>query len=160
MDELRCEIEVRADESRASPGRLYGRLIAYEKRAVDRAEIFAAGSLSWPDDGVVLNLSHDRKQPVVRFVPEVRGSELVVDVPLPDTTRGRDAATMIANGTLRGLSVEFRALREDRHAGVRRIVKARLGGAALVDDASYGNAVELRDKGRRGRKPGRETLWL
>ena len=74
MDELRCALEWRADESRTGPGRLIGRLIEYETRAKDRPEVFAAGALTWPADGVILNLSHDRRQPLVRFVPEVRGN--------------------------------------------------------------------------------------
>ena len=51
MREIRCTIEHRADESRLSPGRLTGTLITYETRAADRPELFAAGSLYWPDDG-------------------------------------------------------------------------------------------------------------
>ncbi len=144
--ELRCAIEWRQDESRQSPGRLTGTLLTYEKRATDRPERFAAGALHWPNDGIILNLSHDRKQPVMRFAPEVRGMGVIVDVALPDTSRGRDAATMVKDGTLRGLSVEFVAEREDRVAGLREVRRARLTGAALVDDASYGNAVEVRQR--------------
>ena len=33
---------------------------------------------------------------------------------LPDTVRGRDAATMVHNGSLRGLSVEFNSEMEGR----------------------------------------------
>ena len=159
MDELRCALEWRADDSRQSPGRLVGTLIEYETRAVDRAEVFKAGALEWPADGVILNLSHDRKQPLIRFTPEVRGKAVMVDLELPDTSRGRDAATMIRNGTLRGLSVEFRALQEGRRGELREVQRASLHGAALVDDASYAGGVEVRDRGP-GRKPGRATLWL
>ena len=149
MEFLLAALEVRADQSRQSPGRLVGTLLTYESRARDRAEVFATGALTWPDDGIVLNEQHNRQAPIMRVVPEVRGAAVVIDAPLPDTSRGRDAATMIRNGTLRGLSVEFRALREDRIAGVRRITAARLGGAGLVDDPSYaGSTVELRHRGR------------
>ena len=145
MEILLAPLEVRADESRQSPGRLVGTLITYESRARDRAEVFASGALTWPGDGIVLNLQHDRAQPIMRIVPEVRGAAVVLDAPLPDTSRGRDAAVMIRNGTMRGLSVEFRSLREDRIAGVRRITAARLGGAGLVDDPSYSDSrVEVR----------------
>ena len=41
-DEIRCKIEYREDESRQSPGRLYGVLMPYETRAVDRPEVFKA----------------------------------------------------------------------------------------------------------------------
>ena len=63
---------------------------------------------------------------------------------------------MVKNGTLRGLSVEFRALDEGKRGAVREIRQARLLGAALVDDASYKGALEVRqrDRGRRRR------VWL
>ena len=159
MDELRCALEWRADDSRASPGRLIGTLIQYETRAVDRAEVFKAGALEWPDDGVILNLSHDRKQPLIRFIPTVAENRVMVDLHLPDTSRGRDAAVMVRNGTLRGLSVEFRALAEGRRGELREVTRASLHGAALVDDPAYAGGVEVRDRGP-GRKPGRATLWL
>ena len=44
-DELRCTIELRADDSRQSPGRLVGELMKYETRARSRREMFSAGSL-------------------------------------------------------------------------------------------------------------------
>ena len=155
MNEIRCSIELRQDETRQSPGRLYGVLLQYETRAKDRPELFVSDSLHWPDDGIILNLSHDRKQPVIRFTPEQRNKEIVVDVPLPDTSRGRDAAIMIRNGTMRGLSVEFRAEQEGRRGGVREIRKAALTGAALVDDGAYHTPIEIRQTGNR-----LPRLWL
>ena len=52
-DELRCSIELREDSSRTSPGRLVGTLLKYGERAADRPEVFEAGALSWPDNGVI-----------------------------------------------------------------------------------------------------------
>ena len=146
MDTLIIPLEFRADDSRQSPGRIVGCLLRYETRAKDRAEVFASGALQWPADGIVLNVQHDRAQPIMRFVPELRGEEVVIDAPLPDTSRGRDAAVMIANQTMRGLSVEFKSLKEHRAAGVRRITSARLGGAGLVDDPSHVSSVEIRQR--------------
>ena len=152
--EIRCAIELRADDSRMSPGRIVGTLLTYGQRAQDRAERFAAGSLSWDPEGVILNIQHRRDSPVARFTPiEDRGS-LTVDLALPDTTWGRDAATMIRNQTLRGLSVEFAAQRAAQVEGVREIRKARLVGAAIVDDPSYPTRVEVRRVRRR------LPLWL
>ena len=111
-DRIGIEIRFKEDESRQSPGRLFGILMDYETRAQDRPEVFKRGALSWPDNGIVVNEQHARTQPITRVVPEVRGSQVVVDVPLPDTQRGRDAATLIRNGTLTGLSVEFKSLRQ------------------------------------------------
>ena len=154
--ELRCAIELRADDSRQSPGRIVGTLIAYGQKAGDRAEVFADGALSWDDGGIILNEQHNRQAPIMRFAPKVEGREVRINSLLPDTARGRDAATMIRNGTMTGLSVEFRALDEGKRGAVREIRAARLLGAALVDDASYKGSLEVRqrDRGRRRR------IWL
>ena len=147
--ELRCAIEFRQDESRLTPGRIVGTLMQYETRASDRPEQFKAGALEWPEGGVILNLSHDRKQPVMRFTPEVRGSAVMIDAPLPDTSRGRDAAEMVRNGTLTGLSVEFNALAEGMNGNLREVRRALLGAAALVDSPSYAaSQVEVRHKAK------------
>ena len=149
--ELRCAIELRADDSRQSPGRITGTLLTYGKRASDRPEVFADGALRWNDGGVILNVQHDRQQPVMRFKPEVRGKEVVVDAALPDTQRGRDAATMIKNGTMTGLSIEFRATDEGMRAGVREVRAAELMGAAVVDSPSYEGALKVRQRGKHRR---------
>ena len=153
MDELRCTIELRADDSRQSPGRLVGELMRYETRARSRREMFSAGSLSWPEDGIILNLSHDRKQPLMRIIPEVRDLAVIVDQILPDTQRGRDAAVMIRDGTLRGLSVEFISQAEGLREGLREVRRAKLTAAGLVDDGEYGS-VEVREKHKR------RQVWL
>ena len=47
-------VEIRLSETdpeRMGPGRLVGTLMPYETRAVDRAEMFKAGALHWPEDG-------------------------------------------------------------------------------------------------------------
>ena len=158
MREIRCLVELRADDSRESPGRIVGTLLQYDERAGDRPELFRAGALSWPDGGIVLNEQHNRAAPILRFVPKVEGSEVLIDAPLPDTSRGRDAAVMIRNGTLRGLSVEFAATEEGMTGGVREIRRARLLAAGLVDDPSYaGSSVEVR-KERSGAV--RRLPWL
>ena len=148
------EIRIADDPDRQSPGLLTGVLMPYEKRATDRPEVFCRASLYWDAGGIILNESHNRKSPIVRFVPEDTGAELRVSFPLPDTARARDAATMIRNGTLRGLSVEFVAEKEQHRDGLRVIQRARLTGAGLVDSPSYQSFAEVRSRGRRRR------LWL
>ena len=155
--ELRCPVEWRQDDSRQSPGRIVGVLVTYGKRASDRPEVFADGALEWSERGLVLNEQHARTQPILRFTPTVDGREVKIDAQLPDTQRGRDAATMIRNGTMTGLSVEFRALSEGMRGELREIRKAHLSAAALVDDAAYQGALEVRDKARPG---GGIPLWL
>ena len=95
MNEIRCGIELRADDTGASPGRLYGTLLTYAQQAMDRAELFEKDSLVWADDGIVINRQHARNWPVLRAVPEVRGLAVMIDCPLPDTIAGRDAASEI-----------------------------------------------------------------
>ena len=160
MNEIRCKIELRADDTRQSPGRIVGELLTYGTRALDRAELFTPGSLHWPENGVILNEQHERSQPILRFTPEVVGNAVRIDAPLPDTQRGRDAAVMIRNGTMTGLSIEFRSEDESMSGDVREIRRASLAAAALVDAGAYGGGVEVRFKGRDNNRPQLGTLWL
>ena len=156
MREIRCRVELRADADRRSPGRLTGTLLTYGEKASDRAETFAPGSLSWSPEGVVLRRQHDRSQPILRFVPELRDGALIVDTALPDSVAGRSTATEIRSGLFTGLSVEFVPSEERHRGGVREIVKAELVGAGLVDQPSYGGSrVDVRSKSRR-----RQRVWL
>ena len=150
------EIRLSADPERTGPGVLEGVLMPYGEKASDRPEVFEAGALYWPEGGVVLREMHDRKQPITRFEPTATDSAVEIRAILPDTQRGRDAAALVRNGTLRGLSVEFHAERESYRGGIRIIHRARLHGAGLVDDPSYsGAAVEVRNEHK-----GRVRFWL
>ena len=156
--EIRCKVELREDDTRQSPGRLYGVLLRYLERASDRPEPFETGAIDLAavtaNGGIVINRQHSRGAPIMRVIPELRGDELVIDQPLPDTQAGRDAATEIRDGLMRGLSIEFKAIRQSIVSGVRRIREAKLVAGGLVDDPSYAGAtVEVRDKGRP------EILW-
>ena len=148
-DELRMSVEVREDEDRMGPGRLFGVLMVYNTRARDRDELFLPGSLSWPDSGIVLNRQHSRQSPIMRVTPIVEGDEVRIDEQIIDTTAGRDAAAEIRSGLLTGLSVEFRATAQKIVGGVRRISAAVLGGVGLVDSASYPTSVEVRHGAKR-----------
>ena len=155
MDEIRCAIEVREDDSRASPGRIVSTLMDYETRAQDRHERFLQGSLRWPEGGVILNEQHNRQAPIMRFTPRQAEDRVLIDAALPGTQRGRDAATMVREGTFTGLSVEFRAIRESSRGGVREVEQAQLVVAALVDTPSYpASRVEVRQRSARRR------VWL
>ena len=146
-NEIRCAIEFREDDSRASPGLLTGTLMQYEVKASDRPEVFVRGSLRWPESGVVLNLQHDRRQIVTRTVPYLDGEEVKISTPLPDTAMGRDVATLLRNGTLTGLSVEFRSVAEGRRGVLREIRQAFVDRAAIVDTPSYSQSTaEVRNQ--------------
>ena len=149
-DEIRCSIEFRADDSRESPGRIVGTLLTYGERSSDRPEVFAPDSLTFADGGLVLNRQHERRNPIMRFTPELRGRELVIDAKIPNTSAGRDAASEIKSGLLRGLSVEFIATRQESRGGIRTILAGELRGAGLVDSPSYsGSSVAVRRQGGR-----------
>ena len=111
MDEIRCKVEVREDEGRLGPGRIVGTIMKYGVRAQDRPELFESGALKWPED-IVLNRQHSRKSPIMRVKPIVVGDEVRIDQRLPDTQAGRDAAVEIRQGLFKGLSVEFKSLKE------------------------------------------------
>ena len=156
--ELRCAIELRADDARQSPGRIVGTLLTYGQRASDRPEVFTDGALRWEERGIILNEQHNRQAPIMRFVPVVDGGEVRNNAALPDTMRGRDMATMIRNCTMTGLSIEFDAVDERQRGGVREVRSARLIGAAVVDSASYKGGLEVRNRSKtRGRRLPR---WL
>ena len=155
MDELRCSIEIRADDTNESPGRIVGTLLAFGEKARDRPEVFVPGSLTFPEDGLILNRQHDRRNPIMRFVPTLRGNELVIDAALPSTSAGRDAAVEVRDGLFTGLSIEFQSMREEHRAGVRTILAGALRGAALVGKGAYrGSTGSVRNESTRRR------VWL
>ena len=162
VDEIRCALEIREDESRQSPGRLTGVLLRYETRAGDRPELFVRGALRWAEKGILVREQHNRQAPIVRAVPFLDGDDVRIDAPLPNTTRGRDAATNIREGVLTGLSVEFKSLLEGRRGMLREIKSAMLGGAGLVDDPSYTDSlVEVRARSEAEEREALERLlWL
>ena len=95
----------------------------------------------------MLREQHNRQAPIVRFLPTEHRGAILIDVPLPDTSRGRDAAVGVREGVYGGLSVEFVAEREQWRGELREIARALLTGAGLVDDASYqGSTVEVRHR--------------
>ena len=150
MRHIVCGVELRADDERRGPGRLTGTLLTYGEPRGDGRERFAPGALVWPADGIVLRRQHSPFAPIARVMPEVRGDRVVLDAVLPDTAAGRDAATEIRSGLLRGLSVEFKALAERYVSGVREIQRAALSGAGLVDSPAFkGSTVEVRGRRRR-----------
>ena len=158
MDELRCSIELREDQTRLSPGHLSGVSIRYGTQARDRPELFEQGALRIPDDGVLLREMHRRDSPIMKIHPFLSGAELRVDQAFPNTTAGRDAATNLKppNNIYSGLSVEFKAIRETRRGGIRIVQDGFLTGAGLVDLGAYRQAIaEVRQQETRRRR-----VWL
>ena len=105
---------------------------------------------------VILNLQHQRGRPLARtggggLVLEDSPTALTVRGLLPPTREADDALALVRSGVLRGLSVEFRAVRERIDAGVRVIERAELSGVGLVDRPAYPASIadvrELRADG-------------
>ena len=147
MDTIQCEVRFQQDAAQQGPGRLVGVLMTYEKRASDRREIFKRGALRFPPGGIIINEQHQRGQPILRAVPIVDGDTVRIDAMLPDTQRGRDAATNLKEGVLTGLSVEMYPEAETMQNGIRVIQRAFAPRAGLVDDPSYSDSTaEVRNQ--------------
>ena len=136
-DTIDVELRFAEDESRQSPGILTGTLMTYETRASDRPEMFEMNALEWDKDGIVIYEMHNQTAPILRAIPYVEGRAVKINAPFPNTTRGRDAATNLREGVLKGMSVEFKAIKQSFSTGVRSISKAMLRGAGLVVNPAY-----------------------
>ena len=143
-------IEYRYAAMEASPGgrNVAGIAMRYgERTTIDGkfVEEFRPGAFA-PIGDVVLNWMHDRAKPLAR-TGEHGGlqladsaTELRVAATLPETTLADDAVELIRRGVFRGLSIEFRSIRESTVGGVRVIEKALLSGIGIVDRPAYSNA--------------------
>ena len=129
---------------------LSGTVIRYgeETTHAGRRERFERGAFGALGD-VILNAHHERAMPIARTGAGLKlrsgADALYMKARLP---KGRDATNtlrLVRAGVLRGLSIEFRALRERNEAGVRVIERAKLMGIAVVDTPAYpGSTVEAR----------------
>ena len=147
MDVLNCEVRFLEDETRVSPGRLIAQLMRYGEVASDRREMFEAGSLRFPAQGLLIDEQHNRSAPILRAQPITDGNTIRIDHPFPNTQRGRDAATNLREKVLTGLSVSFVAEKEEMRDGVRVITRAYAPRAGLVDTPSYtGSTAEMRER--------------
>ena len=150
MREFRCRIEIREDSDRRSPGRITGTLLRYGEKGQRQGRDVRCWVAVMAPEGVVLRRQHDRSQPIMRFVPELREGAIVIDAMLPDSEAGRSAGIEIRGRLFTGLSVEFVPSEERHRGGVREIVAAELVGAGLVDEGAYlGSTVSVRNRKRR-----------
>ena len=135
-------LEIRDDPTRQSHGILTGTLMRYGDVAPRFNERFEAGALYWDGDGVNLVEQHNRAATIQRVEPRTDGDRIRLEIPLIDTSRGRDISAMVRNGALRGFSPEFVSERETRDAaGVRVIQRAKLVRIGIVDTPAYGDSV-------------------
>ena len=155
MREFRCKVECRA-VSDESPGTIVGTIIEQGRIASDRPEVFSPGAIRWPAAGMRLVRNHHGPE-IMKFQPEVSGTEVRIKAALPDTPLGRSVAAEVRSGKATGLSVEFFESESVEVQGVREIRSALVDVAAVVispDTPVYDQSrIEIRSKGRR-------KLWL
>ena len=123
---------------------------------LERFEAGAFGDVGNAD--VILNLQHDRTRPLARTQGgglrlTDSAEALQVTATLPETRDANDALALVKSGVLRGLSVEFHAIRERFEEGHRIIKEASLVGIGLVDRPAYPASIaearfEVRQEGR------------
>ena len=129
--------------------RLEGVAIRYNQRATDRPELFLPGAFAPVPLTVPLSLQHDPALQLGAAYLVDAAAELRMAAELP---QGSGVVDLVQRRVLRGLSIEFRALQEDRVAGTRRILKAALEGLAVVDAGSYETELEARQRQRQRRR--------
>ena len=93
-------------------------------------------------------------------------SELRARIELPDTQDGKDVRELVRLGVLRGLSAEFRTVRDQWQGSERTIHEAQLVGLAVVDQPAYlGAGIEAREAvewlkaGQLRARSGEARLW-
>jgi len=137
-----------AVELRFDSGLIHGVVMPYGRpgRHPDgRTERFEQGAFRWWD--VALNVGHTSDN--VATIGD--GSLLLRDTPgalymEARTDRADEIKAAVEAGSLRGLSVEFRALLDLQVHGERRIVAAVLDGIGIVRNPAYQDAtVEVRN---------------
>ena len=154
-------IEHRRGELRRLSGRrLAGRVMQYGSEAQipgigrERFAVFAFADYLRSGADTRLNLMHENDLVVAT---RRAGSLTLTDSPealamaaeLPAGDAYDQVLDLVGDGLTNGLSVEFHALRERRHGGLRTIHAATLPALGIVDDPAYQTSgVELRRRGR------------
>jgi len=141
MEAERRFVEFRATDD----GIITGTAVRYGDvaRIGDFSERFEAGSLRYDD--VMVNLMHRREAPVARtgagLTLSNTATALEARIELPDTSYAREARELVSARILRGMSVEFRAIK-DRWEDRNRIIEdAALVAIGLVDVPAYPDSV-------------------
>ena len=110
---------------------------------------------SFPDverADILLNRQHLRERPLARsqgggLVVSDSPQALSIRADLPRTADSDETLELVKSGVLRGLSIEFKALRESQENGTRVVSLAKLFAVAVVDSGAYpASTVEARQK--------------
>ena len=150
-------METRTAEVRARDGLLIGQAIAYRTpayiRSIERSEQFEPGAFQ-PLGTALLNVEHDRTKPPLAWTGggglELKDTDDGLTIrALPQGEAGRLAYDAVADGTYKGLSIEFMPLAERTEpANNRRIIdKSILHGIALTSSPAHNTTIEARQGG-------------
>ena len=110
-------------------------------------EEFRAGWVENASDLMIVNRMHNRSQPLATnelgLTLKDSTERMTAEVTMPDTTYGRDAATEVDLGLLRGMSLEFLVSTDeyDYKKDHRVVVKGRMFGFGIVDRAAYPDSI-------------------
>ena len=110
-------------------------------------EEFRAGAFEGRMDDMLANRMHQRTQPLARsgggLTVTDSSERMTAEVTLPDTTCGRDTSVEVAKKLLRGLSVEFKSIKDeyDYEKDHRVVIEARMYGFGIVDTPAYPDSV-------------------
>ena len=134
----------------ADKGLLEGRAIVYGEIATigpglrERFIAGAFGDLRQAD--ICLKFSHKRSRPLartggggLRLIDSPESLSVVAE--MPKTRESEDALTLVRSRVLRGLSIEFSAIRERSVERVRQVERARLVAVGLVDSPAYVSSI-------------------
>ena len=156
-------------EIRATPGsrEITGVAVSYSDiaRLPWGQERFLPGSISWTDS-TMLTLQHDRSKPLARIgaglVLEDGENALTMRATMPRTSLGEDTLTLVRDGVLRGLSLEFVPSRTRNEGRVMVVEAAKMTGLSVVDVPAYSESVIQREaRAFEGLfPPRRRRVWL
>ena len=142
MTTIKMPVALEIREAEGGP-RLHG-VILQEGRAArgNRAEVFAPGSLTWPENGIGIGTVH-LGPAEVRAMPR-RSADGTITV---EAAASAGIAAAVRGGAT-GMSVEFYPVKEIRTAaGVREIQAAFVDAAIVTSNPEYSQtAAELRTK--------------
>ena len=163
---MTVERRTAAAELRVEGRRLSGVVMVYGEVSPSHRERFEPGSLRMAE-AVHLDLDHDPERAVAwhpggGLAIENGRDSVTMRAELPPIPAADRALDEIRSGAVRGLSVEFRPVKERRDADIRVIEDAVLSGIGIVRAPSYhqSNVEARRRSGRtlRARIPADETF--
>ena len=106
--------------------------------------VFATGSIDIPEDGVVLNMEHDRTRPVGKSISlEVTPGGIYGKFSILETTAGSDLLVEASEAVRTGFSIEATIDKYQMKGNTLHVSAARLTGCAAVTSPAYGQDAQI-----------------